>query len=490
MLLDPGNIHIARDFSCSSDDDDVMSVDSSISDISEAPDTPKPTVDTVPYSGHSSNSLSDEGPPDFPTHINATAQPDNKMFTIPRRSQFPATGNKDATEHRSPLNRVYGHDTHVSKRQFKFRGGPGRQNFFPSFKKAYAKNHSKWNRFSHRDHKFGSVDRRRKSWGAHGLKRNQWTRQNRGNKDQVASFFHSAKQHAAVAGALSSAPPLPPFETHRNDHGAAFDHTLLPVPSLRASFTAMIPSATKIQAEKYTDGMVKSMLDKACSHSDLVSKSIPRDKIAARYEAIKSFLQNSINRDTWVSVRKEEIAHSGLVNLIAFMEETISWLQIKLENIPEYEKPRGDIILSCSSFLCKQIMSSLRPLAQCCLRDPGERAIFARLSQLVIEGRVLHAGLFLQTLTLKFHLGILAAMAITPYILLQPDLPRHVDPAPHMSKFITAYRPGYLMGLLNTIIQQHDGHCKSQSCRSDVKATVISEPACKGLFFFPLYEKK
>lgn len=454
-----------------------MSVISSSSDISQPPSPPRPPTDAVPYSSESSSTGNEKSPSvEYDSkHSKEPVASGGKKYVIPKRKRSNSTSSNYA--HRSPLNRTFPDSCEPQYKRQKFYNNTRLSNR-PFFNKRPNQLHGRY-------YPCNKAVNGRPVWNRP-FRRNTWYRNQSNTKPwKKDRYYKETQPYTRPQNKIKLSDKM-----WRHDEDKLFDEALLPVPSSRASFTALMSSYDKIQKEKFTDVLVKTLIEWASSEGDLVSKSITRDKVASHYTTLKSFLQNSINRDAWVGVRKEEMASSGLINLVAFMEETACWLQINLENLHENEKPRGDIILACCSFLCRQAVSKLRTLAQCCLDDPEQSEVILRLCRLVVEGRAVDAGLLIQEISLNFKFGILVAMIVAPYIFLHPSLRPDQDPAPIITKFISAYRPGYMMGLLNSVIQQHSNNCQSRSCVGDVKATLISRPSCTGLFFYPLYDKK
>lgn len=92
------------------------------------------------------------------------------------------------------------------------------------------------------------------------------------------------------------------------------------------------PQEASMKPEKFTDSSLNKMIERAASNQDFSNKSVCQSKIHSKFKHMCSFFQKSVNHHSWVAMRKETIANTGLITQMAFLEEELAWVKECMES--------------------------------------------------------------------------------------------------------------------------------------------------------------
>lgn len=247
----------------------------------------------------------------------------------------------------------------------------------------------------------------------------------------------------------------------------------------------VVPPPPEVQPERFTDAMVNKLIERAASNQDLTNKTVTESRLDVKFAAMQAFFRKSVNRDWWVSTRKETMACSGANILCMFLDETLTWAKLCHKNRVDIQNSGNDIILNTASFLASQLCFKVKQTLPCFLFEPYQQALARQLCYLVCSGhRFFDAGSLLEEVIVDSDVNLVLALAITVPMLMLP-LQEGTPPPKLFLKYLEMYQPGMVSALFDRALQTHSARCKSRFCASSVRAMVGPTGLTKGLFFAP-----
>ncbi|AAK97788.2 ORF57 [Ovine gammaherpesvirus 2] len=365
-----------------------------------------------------------------------------KVFVIPKRTRPRST-----VQHSSPLNKLY--PNVVFGRHY---NSAPRSNRYPP------------------PHK-----RRRPEFGRHGQRHH-----NSRATESSLKLRHSNPEAAALIKDLNI-----PQSMFKSPSGQPFAHWLMPTREDSSKFLSINPA--QMESETLANALVKRCAEWALISSRMQDKSISTEYIVENFAALREFAHSSVNKGVWVGMRKESITNTGLVNLCAFADEMLQWLQLNLQHPASWKACREDIFMAAAPEMCFHALLKIRGMLRCFLREPYQRALVDNLCYMVcFGGGIKEAANLCQELFFDFKLGLLVLYFMTPYAFLYSHTVPQCDFGPYFSRCVTQYTPGAVTGLLNSVIEAHFTDCTDTECSSIVTSILYPESSNRGLFFFPL----
>ncbi|AIA62094.1 orf57 [Alcelaphine gammaherpesvirus 2] len=271
----------------------------------------------------------------------------------------------------------------------------------------------------------------------------------------------------------------------RTPSGQPFAHWLMPNREDSSKFINVTP--VNMEVEEQPNVVVRRCTEWALISSRLQDKSISTQYLAENFFSFRDFAQHSINKTAWISLRREAIANAGLVNLCAFADEMMQWLQLNMRNQGSWKACREDIILTGAPDVCFHALQKIRGFIKCFLRERHQRVLVNSLCHIMcFEGGIREAASLCQELFFDFKLGLLVLFFLTPYAFLYSHTIPQCEFGGYFSKCVAQYTPGAVTGLLNSAIEDHFKDCTSKECANQSTAILSPETSNKGLLFFPL----
>lgn len=271
----------------------------------------------------------------------------------------------------------------------------------------------------------------------------------------------------------------------RTPSGQPFAHWLMPSAEDSSKFINVNP--VNMEVEEHVNVVVRRCTEWALISSRLQDKSISTKYLAENFYDLRDFAQRSINKSAWINLRREAIANAGFVNLCAFADEMMMWLQLNLNNQGSWKACREDIILTGAPDMCFHALQKVRAFIKCFLRERHQRALVNALCHIIcFEGGIKQAATLCQELFFDFKVGLMVLYFLTPYAFLYSHTIPQCNFGGYFSKCVAQYTPGAVTGLLNSAIEDHYKDCTSQDCTNLITAIVSPETSNKGLLFFPL----
>ncbi|AZB49155.1 transcriptional control factor [Vombatid gammaherpesvirus 1] len=277
-----------------------------------------------------------------------------------------------------------------------------------------------------------------------------------------------------------------PSSALRPLHGEPFHPTLFPLGEQCISFIKIQPPT--FEPEVGFSHFTEKLIMNACVTTDLKDKSFPSTSIRTHLRELKTFFKTTPNFNAFYNCRLASIQQAGLVDLLAFQEETVFHLRSHLEefNFITDDDRQHDMILASIDTLCQQVMFKLRGIISLHTGPDYQGAIVRQLCYLMAAGnREEDCGRMLNELSLDFGLGVLAAYCLIPMLFLRFREDKTM--CLFIFKYLDLYRPGMIMGIFNQMLMGHRGYASNDSTFvSTVFQAVGVDTINRGLFFYPL----
>ncbi|AAT00074.1 JM97 [macacine gammaherpesvirus 11] len=418
--------------------------DSSSDEMDDLSPTPEPEPSTAPHS--------------FPEG------PKSKVVALPKIRKRSRSKTPVKIEHRSPLNR--------SRSRSRTRSGSGQRTsstYVKRFKPTVDAPRSRepW----HRGGKGKAPFIRRNALAERG--RRTYGNEHRGKSALTRNIKESIKKMHLPSTMLS------------RPHDKKVFEGLLPR-HLEQCFQVCLPAPPPLRPEVFTDRQLTAIVKSGGRRDALVAKKVSLAKVMSMYKPLLTFVTGRNNQAHWLATRKNTLASAGLEALAAFIEEGLAWAQVCVSQNRSLNDSNLDIILDSSQSVCTWFISKIRHLhIQCFLENQGEISLVKQLTYLVcINNRLAEAANLAGEVKLNFKFAMLIGFALTlPALLAEQKLSG--ESLYLFRSFLEKYRPGDVMGLLNSIVVEHYTKCRSAECVITTRAMVGSGENNKGLFFFP-----
>ncbi|AZB49228.1 transcriptional control factor [Phascolarctid gammaherpesvirus 1] len=269
-------------------------------------------------------------------------------------------------------------------------------------------------------------------------------------------------------------------------NGPPFNSSLYPSHDKCISFIKIQPPT--LLPEVGCSPFIERLVGMACNTTDLQDKSFPASTLKIYMRELRTFFNTTPNWLPMRDCRSAGIQQCGMVDLLAFQEETIFYLKCHLEEcnyVTDADVQRDLIFLSIDQ-VCQQVMFKMRSLLPLVSGPEYETAIVRQLCYLVAAGnREEDCARMLHELSLDFKLGVLAAYCLVPMLFLRVREQKNL--CVFIYKYLDMYKPGMLVGLFNQMLMEHRGYdTRDPDFISTVFGVVGLESSNRGLFFFPL----
>ncbi|AAD21383.1 immediate-early gene product [Macaca mulatta rhadinovirus 17577] len=421
--------------------------DSSSDEMDDLSPTPEPEPSTTPNS--------------FPEG------PKSQVVALPKIRKRSRSETPVKIEHRSPLNR--------SRSRSRTRSGSGQRS-------------NQSGRYVKRFKPTVDAPRHREPWHRGGKGKAPFIRRDAMAGRGRRTYGHDYRGKAALTRSIKESIKkmhLPSTMLSRAHDKKVFEG-LLPR-HLGQCFQVCLPAPPPLQPEVFTDRQLTAIVKSGGRRDALVAKKVSLAKLTSLYKPLLTFVTGRNNQAHWLATRKNTLASAGLEALAAFIEEGLAWAQVCVSQNRSLNDSNLDIILDSSQSVCTWFISKIRHLhIQCFLENQGEVSLVKQLTYLVcINNRLAEAANLAGEVKLNFKLGMLIGFALTlPALLAEHKLSG--ESLYLFRSFLEKYRPGDVMGLLNSIVVEHYTKCRSAECVITTHAMVGSGENNKGLFFFPV----
>ncbi|AMA67413.1 multifunctional expression regulator [Vespertilionid gammaherpesvirus 1] len=276
---------------------------------------------------------------------------------------------------------------------------------------------------------------------------------------------------------------LPKFMLRSRDSSPPCDKSIMP-PPIPAFLVPGNLRLDEFEHEMFTDSVIQAMVNNGRENLELLAKTVSMRKIREQFLIVKKFATSSHNFTKWVNLRKSSIQNHGFLTMVAFLEETIAWVKLNLENSVDIVAER-DIIIETVSTLCIEMMQKLKTVL-CCLEDERKYiAVEKQLCYLVCgANRYTDAGYLLKTIKAATPMSIFMAYVLAVPMMMYTNhfVPEVYD---HFCKYIRLYEPGTLCSLCNLLFASISPMCIKEKCDGNIQAVLGSDICSRGLFFMP-----
>lgn len=391
-------------------------------------------------------------------------------------------------QHDSPLNKY--NDQSDTENTFK-----SKKQKYSSYEKGkdevHIKHTSPLNRTTYKQNNFSYKYNQNKYRGSNGNIRQQPYHARYGQKYDRPGFNqhrYAYKNYAYNRFAKYEDQSKREYEKKRKPHEPAFDHTLMDGPCKVHSIIFKSPVEC-LKPEKFTDSLFQSIVCHAKEKNIRISrKAISLDLLDKLFPMMNTFFTNSINKETWIDIRRETIICGELPTLIAMLEELICWIQLKIKHNYNFKDPQEDCIMSSANNLCRAILTKMKEIAPCYLHKSKSDCNF--IKQLfyfmcaTTKPYLAVDTIFERTVTTPMCLVAAYSVAAASYI--NSRMTSKDNQAAFLEEYIQKYVPGSLTPMLINTVSEHRKDCDGSNCRRNTYAVMCEKVGSLGLFFFPV----
>ncbi|AJE29705.1 ORF57A [macacine gammaherpesvirus 12] len=428
-------------------------------------------ISSSDFDDSSSDEMDDLSPTPEPgpstTRNSFPEAPKSKVVALPKIRKRSRSNTPVKIQHKSPLNRSR------SRSRTRSRSNP--------------RSDEPHGRYAKRFKPTVDASRPRDAWPRGGKGKAPYPRRNAFAGRRRRIHGHDQRGKAALTQSIKESirkMHLPPTMLSRPHDKKVFE-ALLPR-HLGQCLQVCLPAPPPLKPEVFTDRQLNAIVKSGGRRDTLVAKRVSLAKLTSIYKPLLTFVTGRNNQAHWLATRKDTLASAGLEALAAFIEEGLAWAQVCVSQNRPLNDSNLDIILDSSQSVCTWFISKIRHLhIPCFLENPSEVSLVKQLTYLVgINNRLAEAANLAGEVKLNFKLAMLIGFALTlPALLAEHKLSG--ESLYLFRSFLEKYRPGDVMGLLNSIVVEHYTRCRSAECIITTRAMVGSGDDNKGLFFFP-----
>ncbi|ALE14771.1 ORF57 [Felid gammaherpesvirus 1] len=240
------------------------------------------------------------------------------------------------------------------------------------------------------------------------------------------------------------------------------------------------------QSENLNDRYILKLAEMGMVNKSLECKIAPLELLQVNFHAIRAFATQSKNVAAYINLRKDTMACGTLQTLALFLEETMQYAQLCVEN-NIHLSDSADIILSTAPFLSHQIMFKLKNILCCVEKDRNCSAVCRQITYLICScNRLVDAGALLQEVKIMSNLQLLIVCCLTVPSLYQAHLFDNLEILDYFKEILDFYKPGTISGICHSLYaKQPCSGPKSAECAGTLAATIGSNVSTQGLLFFP-----